>query len=54
MMTFIHLLEVRAAGPCQLWLRFSDGARGTVDLTSELWGEVFEPLKDPEIGRAHV
>jgi len=46
-MTFIHVREVRVIGPCQLWLRFSDGAIGTVDLASELWGEVFEPLKDP-------
>lgn len=46
-MTFIHVREVRVVGPSQLWLRFSDGATGTVDLASELWGEVFEPLKDP-------
>lgn len=47
MMTFIHVREVRVVGPSQLWLRFSDGAAGTVDLASELWGEVFEPLTDP-------
>lgn len=46
-MTFIHVREVRVVGPCQLWLRFSDGAHGTVELAGELWGEVFEPLKDP-------
>ena len=28
-----------------LWLRFSDGAEGEVDLSAELYGEVFEPLK---------
>ena len=28
---------------------FSDGASGLIDLESELWGEVFEPLKDPKI-----
>lgn len=26
---------------------FSDGTAGTVDLESSLWGEVFEPLRDP-------
>ncbi len=31
-----------------IWLRFSDGAEGEVDLAGELDGEVFEPLKDPE------
>lgn len=29
-----------------VWLRFSDGAEGEVDLGGELDGEVFEPLKD--------
>ena len=27
-------------------LRFEDGREAEVDLKSELWGEVFEPLKD--------
>jgi hypothetical protein len=27
-------------------LKFSDGTAGAVDLEKELWGEVFEPLKD--------
>ena len=27
-------------------IRFSDGAEGDVDLSQELYGEVFEPLKD--------
>ena len=30
-----------------MWLRFDDGVEGTVDLADELWGEVFEPLRDP-------
>ncbi len=28
-------------------LRFADGMQGEIDLAEELWGEVFEPLKDP-------
>jgi hypothetical protein len=32
-------------------VRFSDGAEGDVDLSAELWGEVFEPLKDPAVFR---
>lgn len=35
-----------------LWLRFSDGAEGEVDLSAELYGEVFEPLKDPTYFRS--
>ena len=27
-------------------VRFSDGLKGEVDLEDELWGEVFEPLKN--------
>lgn len=35
-----------------LWLRFSDGAEGEVDLSAELYGEVFEPLKTVEYFRS--
>ena len=31
-----------------VWIKFNDGAEGEVDLTSELHGEVFEPLKTVE------
>ncbi len=30
----------------QIKLTFSDGLTGIVDLKDEIWGEVFEPLKD--------
>ena len=30
----------------RIWLKFADGVEGEVDLECELWGEVFEPLKD--------
>ena len=39
--------EAQVVGPTQVRLAFNDGSRKTVDLTSELWGPVFEPLKDP-------
>lgn len=29
-----------------VWLSFNDGTEGHVDLSSELEGEIFEPLKD--------
>lgn len=29
-----------------LYLHFSDGSEGEIDLESELTGEIFEPLKD--------
>ena len=30
----------------RLWLQFADGAQGEIDLEPELWGEMFEPLRD--------
>jgi hypothetical protein len=30
-------------------LRFADGTEGDVDLRDELYGEIFEPLKDPTL-----
>ncbi|HZL98868.1 MAG TPA: DUF2442 domain-containing protein [Planctomycetota bacterium] len=30
-------------------LTFEDGKRGVLDLKDELWGQVFEPLKDVEL-----
>ncbi|MDI6716509.1 MAG: DUF2442 domain-containing protein [Actinomycetota bacterium] len=30
----------------KIWLAFNDGAEGEVDLSTELEGEIFEPLKD--------
>ena len=36
-------------GSYRLRLTFSDGKVGDIDLAPELWGEVFEPLKDLEL-----
>ncbi len=41
-----RLLEARYLGGYRVWLRFKDGLAGELDLKEELWGEVFEPLKD--------
>lgn len=43
-----RVLEVRYVAGYTLWLRFSDGTAGEIDLSSELWGPVFEPLRDVE------
>jgi len=34
-----------------LWLKFADGSQGEVDLTNELRGPVFEPLRNPSYFR---
>jgi len=35
----------------KLWIEFADGKSGVVDLTEELWGPVFEPLREPSTFR---
>ena len=41
-----RVIDARHAGAYRIWLRFADGLSGEIDLESELWGPVFEPLKD--------
>lgn len=43
-----RLEEARHVAGHTIWLRFSDGAEGEVDLSGELYGEIFEPLRAPE------
>jgi len=42
----LHIKEARYLHDYVIWLRFNDCAVGEVDLKDELYGEVFEPLKD--------
>ncbi len=44
----IRIEKARYVSDYKLWLRFSDGAEGEVDLQNQLDGEVFEPLKDTQ------
>ena len=44
----VRLIEARVVSGHVVWLRFSDGIEGRVDLGEELHGRVFEPLRDPE------
>jgi hypothetical protein len=39
------------AGGYRIRLRFADGRAGEIDLSGDLWGEVFEPLRDPALFR---
>jgi hypothetical protein len=43
------VIEAKPLEGYKLWLRFQDGLSGTVDLSGELWGPMFEPLKDPGV-----
>ena len=40
------ITAVKALPEHRLALVFADGAEGVVDCSAELWGEVFEPLKN--------
>ena len=43
-----RVTEARYVSGRTIWLRFSDGAAGEVDLSAEIHGEIFEPLRDAE------
>ena len=44
-----RIVEVKVSGGYRLWIRFHDGSSGTVDLSGELWGPIFEPLRDKRL-----
>ena len=44
---FLHVTRIRDVTPFELELEFSDGTVKSVDLSKELYGEVFQPLQDP-------
>jgi hypothetical protein len=41
-----RVIDARHAGAYRVWLRFDDGLTGEIDLEDELWGPVFDSLKD--------
>ncbi len=43
---YYSVIDARYVRDYIIWCRFQDGSEGEVDLSSELWGPVFEPLKD--------
>ncbi|MEW5980270.1 MAG: DUF2442 domain-containing protein [Acidobacteriota bacterium] len=40
------VVEARYVQDYTIWVKFDDGSDGEVDLKDQLWGPVFEPLKD--------
>jgi hypothetical protein len=45
----LHVKEAKYLRDYKIWLRFNDGAEGEVDLSGELEGEMFEPLRDADV-----
>jgi len=42
----LHITAGKYLGDYRVWLAFSDGTSGEADLSSVLYGPVFEPLRD--------
>lgn len=47
-MNLIRVIQAEYLERFKIKLRFNDGTNGIVDLEKELYGQVFEPLKDLE------
>ncbi len=47
----IDVIEVRHLRDFTLWVKFEDGSQGEIDLSGELYGPVFEPLRDVDYFR---
>ena len=46
---FLHTTDVQALPDYRLHLVFNNGVSGEVSLLNELWGDVFEPLKNEQL-----
>jgi len=46
---FLHVTDVEYVEDYKLKLTFNNGARGFVNLEPELYGEIFEPLRDKSL-----
>jgi len=44
-----RVTDVRVIPPYGLSITFNDGTQRQMDMEHELWGEVFEPLRDPSL-----
>ena len=45
----IRVTDVKLVRDFVVWVRFNDGSEGEVDLSGDLDGPIFEPLKDPKV-----
>jgi hypothetical protein len=49
-----RIVDAQYVSGFSVWLRFSDGVEGEVDLSQDLNGPIFEPLRDPENFRRFI
>lgn len=45
----LNVRSVQYRGGYRLWIQFTDGAEGELDLREQLVGQIFEPLRDPAV-----
>jgi Protein of unknown function (DUF2442) len=45
----LRVTEAKLIRDFTVWVRFNDGSEGEVDLSGELDGPVFEPLREPRV-----
>jgi hypothetical protein len=43
-----RIVDAHYVSGFKIWIRFNDGVEGDVDLSRELTGPIFEPLRDIE------
>ena len=46
-----RIVDARYVSDFTIWLKFEDGTAGEVDLSDELFGPIFEPLRDVQMFR---
>lgn len=46
----LFVKDAKYIGDYKLEIEFTDGKKGIADLENELYGPVFEPLKDKKLG----
>ena len=44
----LTVVDAKYVGDYRIWLQFNTGEEGEVNLEDDLWGPVFEPLKNKE------
>ncbi len=47
-----ELTDAKYVNNYKIWIKFSNNIEGIIDLENELYGEIFEPLKDINIFRS--
>lgn len=47
--TTMSVIRIQARPNFRLYVELADGRSGEVDMSSELWGPMFDPLRDPAL-----